>query len=698
MSAAFAVGTPRWSEVPAIAVTGAATVRGCEVLLPTDAGTLRLSLHAGGLRLRLGPELPDYGILVAPPAALPPEVEATGQGTRLRAGDVEVLLGHAPLCFEFRHRGRRVQASPSDGHFVRRFRVPPFARLGEGYLVALELGHETPVYGLGEKWGRLDKRGQLLRSWNSDALGVNAEVSYKNTPFAWSPDGWSAFAHTCAPVTHAVGHAPWSQRAYCLWVEQGGLDLFLAAGQDGAELIGAHTALTGRAALPPFWSLGVILSRAYYRNADEILAVAREVRERGMPCDVITFDGRAWQDTRTRFAFEWDPSRYPDPKAVLDQLKALGFRVCVWEYPLVSVENPLHAEMAAKGWLLMDAATGQPARYRWDPEPFGKVLTPLPESGLVDFTQPEAYAWWRDRHRELFEAGVDMIKADFGEQVEDGMVASDGSSGTALHNAYALLYNRCVYEAAERHCPSGAFLFSRAAWSGQQRYPSPWGGDPQADWGGLAASLRGGLSWGLSGGPFYATDVGGFYGDQRDPVLYARWAQAAVYSAHMRLHGIGQREPWSYAPEAEAAARAALELRYRLLPCLWRAMQQAVETGLPVQRPMVLARPGERTGWAFEQQFFLGEDLLVAPCLSPDGKVEAWLPDGDWYRFPGGERLDGGRCHRLRLALDETAVFAPAGAKIPLGPAVSRTGELGPDPRVEGHWVAGQSRGLLSLI
>jgi alpha-D-xyloside xylohydrolase len=436
------------------------------------------------------------------------------------------------------------------------------------------------------------------------------------------------------------------------------------------------------------WSLGVILSKAYYRDADEILAVAREVRARRMPCDTITFDGRAWQDTDTRFAFEWCPTRYPDPKPVLAELKALDFKICVWEYPLVSVQNRLFAEMAERGWLLKDSRTGEPYRFKFDPEPFGQVLTQLPDSGIVDFTQPDAYAYWRDRHRELFEIGVDMIKADFGEQVEPFAVASDGTQGEALHNVYALLYNRCVYEAATRYCPSGAFLFSRAAWSGQQRYPAQWGGDPQADWGGLAASLRGGLSWGMTGAPFYATDVGGFYGDQRDPVLYVRWAQAAVFSAHMRLHGIGAREPWSYGPEAERAANAALELRYRLLPYLWRTMEQASETGLPVQRAMVLACPDEPESWAFEQQFFFGDDLLVAPCLDPSGKVTVYLPAGRWRRFPDGSAFEGGRCHRFTLGLEETAVFAREGAAIPLGPAVERTSQLGSTVRVVETWRA----------
>lgn len=200
--------------------------------------------------------------------------------------------------------------------------------------------------------------------------------------------------------------------------------------------------------------------------------------------------------------------------------------------------------------------------------------------------------------------------------------------------------------------------------------------DPQADWEGLAASLRGGLSWGLSGGPYYATDVGGFYGDQRDPMLYVRWAQAGVYSAHMRLHGIGPREPWSYGKEAEAAAMTALRKRYRLIPYLRQTMQAAHTHGLPVQRAMSLACPDEPAAWRFDTQFFFGEDLLVAPCLDPKGQVEVYLPEGDWIRFPNRTRHTGARVLRFSLALNEDCVFARAGATIPLGPDVLHTGQL----------------------
>ena len=647
-----------------------------QVRVPTSAGVLLVAATAAGIRLRIGELANDYGIIHNEPTIVPAHLTVESSESTIIAGALSLTLGHSPLSFELRRGARLVQSSPTDGHFVRRFRIPPLARLDDGWLISFELGPDTPVYGLGEKWGRLDKRGQYLHSFNQDALGVNAELSYKNVPFAWSPDGWGVFLHTAAAVTHGVGFAPWSQRAYIAKSEDSALDLFIFDGSSGAELLAQYTALTGRAPVPPQWSLGVILSKAYYRDADEILSVAREVRARGMPCDTITFDGRAWQDTDTRFAFQWCPVRYPDPRPVIAELKALGFRICVWEYPLVSVRNPLFDELAAKNWLLKDARSGAAYRFQWDTEPFGSVLTPLPESGLVDFTHPDAFAYWRDRHRELFELGIDMIKVDFGEQVEPDAVASNGARGRELHNVYALLYNRCVYEAAERYCRSGAFLFSRAAWSGQQRYPSQWGGDPQADWGGLAANIRGGISWGLSGAPFYATDVGGFYGDQRDPLLYVRWIQAAVFSAHMRLHGVGAREPWTFGLEAEAAAMRALRLRYRLIPYLQQACVKSHASGLPVQRAMVLGCPSERAAWSFENQFFCGDDLLVAPCLNAEGRVRVYLPQGQWRRFPDGEAFAGGQCHEFVLPLAEMAVFARQGSRIPLGPDVMSTAEL----------------------
>lgn len=695
----FDPGAPDWNRIEPLAVATSAAEPICVLadgraqLAVCDRPdcepiALEISFHDIGIRIRSqvsGPPGQSYGMLDAEPPTLPctiepgPETTAdtTANSTILHAGPFTLQIGHKPLSFHLLRDGQTVQQSATDGHFVRRHRLPPLARVEGGWLLCLELDIDEPVYGLGEKWARLDRRGQLVRSYNSDALGVNAERSYKNTPFAWSPTGWGAFVHTPAPVTHGVGYAPWSHRAYVLFVEDPDLDCFLLAADNPAQMLARYTQLTGRAPTPPDWSMGVILSKAYYRDADELLSTARAVRARHMPCDVITLDGRAWQDTDTRFAFEWDPSRYPDPRAVLDELKALDFKICVWEYPLISVKNPLFAQLAERGWLLRDRRTGEAYRYEWDMSPFGEVLTPLPESGIVDFTHPDAYRYWCERHRDLFAVGVDMIKADFGEQVEElHIVAHTGESGTRLHNVYSLLYNRCVYEAAEAYSQNGPFLFSRAAWIGSQRYPSQWGGDPQADWHGLAASLRASLSWGLSGGPFYATDVGGFYRDTRDDELYVRWAQAAVFAAHIRFHGIGPREPWSYGPDAEQAVFAALRLRYRLLAYLRATLRAASATGIPVQRAMVLAFPDDPVARTFEHQFMFGPAMLIAPCLGPDGHVRCYLPAGEWLRFPDQQPFAGGQCHVLTLALDEMAIFVRRGERIPLCRPAEHTGQL----------------------
>jgi len=649
---------PNWNSLDAAQIVSPPILlNGNTLKLELDVGVCFLQIFEHGVRLFSEHQRDyDYGLLTSEISPQTVTCELGDERTVLVSEAFTIDIDHSPFAFGIvdKSSGAVISRSPTDGHFVRRHRVPPLCKTDAGWLFSHDLKSNEPIYGLGEKWGALNKRGQIIRSYNSDALGVNAEISYKNVPFCWSPDVLDVFLFVKSKASSS---------------------------NVGADIIYALTELTGRAPMPPVWSGGVILSKAYYQDPAELLAVAKEVRERNMPCDTITIDGRAWQDTDTRFAFEWDKTRWPDPKPVLDELKQMGFKICIWEYPLVSVEHEWFQMFAAKGWLLKDKRTGEAYQYDWDQQAFGQVLTALPKSGIVDFTHPEAYAFWRDAHKELFDIGVDMIKADFGEQLEDdNMLAANGESGLALHNVYAHLYNRCVFEAAEKYSPNGPFLFSRASWIGCQRFNSQWGGDPQADWEGMIGNIRGGLSWGLSGAPFYATDVGGFYKDTRDDALYVRWAQAAVFSAHYRLHGIGPREPWSYSNEAENAVMQALSLRYQLQAYLQHAMLEATQNGLPVQRPMVLALPHEKQAWAFENQFMFGGDLLVAPCFDPDGHVEYYLPQGEWVRFEpnndSGQILQGGQVYNEQLALEQMAVFVRKGIKLPLNKAVESTDKL----------------------
>ncbi len=285
----------------------------------------------------------------------------------LRAGELTATIDSGQFTVTLARNGQTLLGPPRDAHFQRRFRLPRFAHGAQGWVVAIDLAEGEPVYGHGEKWSRLDHRGQRLVSWNEDALGVNAEIAYKNCPFAWSPRGWGLFANTPARVVHGVGYAPWSHRSYVLQVEDEALDLFLIAAADPAGVLERYTWLTGRPARVPRWSLGAWLSKAYYRDADELLAAARRVRELRLPMDVITLDGRAWQDTATRFSFAWDKARYPDPRRVIEAVKSQGLRLCVWEYPLVSIDSPIFPELARRGFFLKHARTGEPWLHALEP-------------------------------------------------------------------------------------------------------------------------------------------------------------------------------------------------------------------------------------------------------------------------------------------------------------------------------------------
>jgi alpha-D-xyloside xylohydrolase len=661
------------------------------------------SFGAGIFRLRVGPNTrPDYGLIVG--RAQRCEMQQSVRGTwAFATGNTRLEVVGEPFKLRLVHDEHIVLTSITDEHFRGLPRLPVIgkARSGQQWVASFALASGEPVYGLGEKFGPLNKRGQLVASQTADALGVNTGLAYKNAPFCWGPGSgkgaWGIFINTPARVTHGVGYPDWSHRSYAVMVDDEALDIFLITGQHPAEILERYTYLTGRAPDVPLWSLGLWVSKAYYRTAEEAIAVATKLRTRRIPSDVLALDGRASWDVQTRFDFQWDPQRYRDPAGALVRIKNNAMKVCVTEYPYVSVHSPLFAELASKRYLLTDGR-GDAYVLGWDTSPatspFGDVLTPLPDCGLVDFTNPAAYAWWRDAHEALFKVGVDVICADFGEHIPDDAVAFNGDRGKRLHNVYPLLYNRCVYDATRKFAGKDdqpALVFGRSGWTGSQRYPVQWGGEPQSDWEGLAASIRGALSWGMTGVPYHATDIGGYYGSsQPSPELYVRWLQMGVFSSHMRLHGIGAREPWAFGEDAEGIVRTWLELRYRLVPYLRATIAQSMASGMPVMRAMPLAFPSNTLTRPYETQFMCGDALLVAPIISAGGEVDVALPPGGWYDLATRQRLAGRQVIRYRAGLDRFPVFGREGYALPMGRAVQQTAEIDLARPLDALWVFGK--------
>jgi alpha-D-xyloside xylohydrolase len=315
----------------------------------------------GVFRLRAGPHTkPDYGLLVSRTKAC---TITRGDATswEFTAGETILELTGAPLSFRLLHRSAPVLCSITDQHIGGTTRLPSFGRLRKGgqWIASLALASGEPVYGLGEMFGPLNKRGQLIHSQVVDALGVNTGHWCKCAPFAWSPGSgkgaWGAFVNTPAMVTHGVGHPDWSHRSYAMQVDDDALDLFVIAADAPSGILDLYTQLTGRPAPVPAWSLGLWVSRADYKTPAEAAETAAKLRAHKIPCDVLTLGGRAAWDVGTRFDFTWDPARYPDPRAALAAIKAHNLRVCAWEYPYVSVHSPLFVELASRNYLLTTA-------------------------------------------------------------------------------------------------------------------------------------------------------------------------------------------------------------------------------------------------------------------------------------------------------------------------------------------------------
>lgn len=315
-------------------------------------------------------------------------------------------------------------------------------------------------------------------------------------------------------------------------------------------------------------------------------------------------------------------------------------KVCVWVNPYLGQASPLFRHAASKGYLLR-RKNGDV--FQWDLWQTGM--------GIVDFTNPEACTWYASCLGGLFDKGVDAIKTDFGERIPTVDVAWFDSSldPRKMHNYYAFLYNRVVYEALQdRFGANEAVLFARAATAGTQRFPLQWGGDCESTAEAMAESVRGGLSLGLCGYSFWSVDIGGFEG-RPPPWIYKRWVAFGLLCSHSRLHGSNSfRVPWTVDDDdpGDQGCSATLAkwtaLKARLMPYIVAQAHHAVALGIPLSlRAMCLEFPDDPTSWYLDRQFMFGDSLLVAPIFEESGDVEFYLPAGKWTSFFTSKTREG---------------------------------------------------------
>jgi alpha-D-xyloside xylohydrolase len=543
---------------------------------------------------------------------------------------------------------------------------------------AFELEPDEHLFGLGQQYGALDKRGQRVVSWSREVGGTNTtNLTYHNTPFFWSSRGYGVFLHHSSRAVYELGFPSTVTGAFR--VDDPYLDYFLIYGPEPKQVLARYGDLTGFAPLPPLWSFGIWMSRCMYVDRPQVEEVVETARALGIPLDVIHIDPR-WLEARKRHQrdacdFEWDHAAFPDPEGFVRWLAERGVKLSLWENPYVWKDTDMYREGAEKGYFAL-GPDGAPMPSLENPPEIENVVT--------DFTNPETVRWWKDKHRPYLRMGVALFKSDYGEGVPEEARFFDGRTGAQVHNIYPLLYNRAVFEVTQEERGDEAMVWGRSGYAGSQRYPVNWVGDTQCTWGGMAGALAGGLSLGMSGVPFWSHDIGGFTNPDRfrrpPSDLYIRWAQWGLLSSHSRFHGIQEREPWYYGEEAVRIVREFARLRYRLLPYLWACAQEASRGLVPVVRPMYLEFPDDPVTPGLQLQYMLGPSLLVAPVFNSEGRCRPYLPAGRWWDFWTGETIEGPRHLDLTVPIERIPIYVRQDSIIPFAPEQEFVGQRPWDP------------------
>lgn len=548
-------------------------------------------------------------------------------------------------CVPLRITGRELKPIPGTTDFELTARFEAF--------------DDEKIYGMGQYQDKhLNKKGAVL------------ELAHRNSqasvPFYVSNRGYGFFWNNPAigTATFGTNKTEW----YAKSTKK--LDYFITAGDTPAEIEKQYSLATGRTPMMPEYGMGYWQCKLRYRTQDELLAVAREHKRRGLPIDAIVIDFFHWT---MQGDFKFEPLDWPNPQAMVDELKEMGIETVVSVWPTIDERSENFGKMNDMGYLV-NTDRGNQNHMTW----MGNTV-------FYDATHPQAqkYVWERCKEN-YYKYGIRCFWLDEAEP-EYGPYDFDNYryyAGPALQcsNIYPVGYAKGFYEGLKAEGESDIMSLVRCAWAGSQKYGVlTWSGDIYSSFRSMREQLQAGLSMGMAGIPWWTSDIGGFLGgnikDKEFQELLVRWFAWGAFCPVFRMHGerspwyereqefrngvrqltSGQdNEVWSFGDDNYEILKKYLLIREKLRPYVRKCMEEASKLGAPVMRPLFYEFPKDSRCWEIEDAYMFGSDLLVAPVMEANVTQRSiYLPKGSvWQDAYTKERYEGGQFVTVPAPID----------------------------------------------
>lgn len=538
-------------------------------------------------------------------------------------------------------------------------------------------------YGMGDKASHTNLKGKRVTNWVTDsyAYGKDQEPLYKAIPFfvglhndiAYgiffdnSFGSYFDFAHDRRNVT-------------TFWADGGEMNYYFFYGPKISQVVEAYTDLTGVPELPPMWALGFHQSKWSYYPEKRVRQLAANFRKLQIPCDAIYLDIDYMEGFR---CFTWNHRRFPNPKKMIEELEADGFKTVTMIDPGLKIDPEY--------WVYKQAMDNDFFCKRADGPHFKGKVWPG-DCKFPDFTDPEVREWWAGLYKEMIaEVGVHGVWNDMNEPAVMEVPSKtanldvrhnyDGHpcSHRKAHNVYGMQMVRATYSGLKKYTfPKRPFVLTRAAYAGTQRYCATWTGDNVATWEHLWIANVQMQRMCMSGYSFVGSDIGGF-AEQPNGELFARWIQLGVFHPFCRVHSSGDhgdQEPWSFGDEITDIVRKYIELRYQLLPYLYTTFYKYVSNGIPMLQSLVYYDQEDPQTHFRTDEFLFGKHLLVCPVQEPNAQGRRmYIPKGKWYNYWTEELIDGKVEKWVSAPLEKIPLFIKEGAMIPKYPVQQYVGE-----------------------